>query len=84
LPENSTDPFFLASEVFKETLLGFRVDEETANNAKLAFLSIRRDKVEEFSMKIQKIASRLDLSQSFDKKISNCEAFSFNKKNSDV
>jgi len=72
LPENSTDPFFLAGEVFKETLLSYRVDEETANSAKEAFLSLKRDQVDEYSMRIQKIASKLDLS--FEKKGANIEA----------
>ena len=46
IPVNSDDPYFLASEVFRDTLLGFGVDEDGANNAKNLFLAIKKDKID--------------------------------------
>lgn len=59
LPVNSDDPQFLASEVFRETLVGVGIDEETANNARKMFLAIKRDKFEETQMSFMKAVSIL-------------------------
>lgn len=64
IPVNSDDPYFLASEVFRDTLLGFGVDEDGANNAKNLFLAIKKDKIEETSNLIFRIASKLDMESS--------------------
>ncbi len=64
IPINSDDPYFLASEVFRDTLLGFGVDEDGANNAKNLFLAIKKDKIEETSNLIFRIASKLDMESS--------------------
>lgn len=57
IPVNSEDPEFLASEVFRDTLLGFGVTESGANNARGLFLAIKKDKVEETQNLMLKIAS---------------------------
>lgn len=77
IPVNSDDPYFLASEVFRDTLLGFGVDEDGANNAKNLFLAIKKDKIEETTNLIFKIASKLELenSQSHERRV--VDEFSF-------
>jgi hypothetical protein len=59
MPVNSDDPQFLASEVFRDTLLSFGVDEESANNARKHFLALKKDKYEETQDLFYRIASNL-------------------------
>jgi hypothetical protein len=47
LPVNSDDPQFLASEVFRDTLLMSGLEEETAEKARKYFLALKKDKLEE-------------------------------------
>lgn len=68
MPVNSEDPQFLASEVFRDTLLGFGVDEETANNARKTFLAIKKDKFEETQESFYKMAAKLHSEASEDSK----------------
>lgn len=56
---NSEEPQFLASEVFRETLLGFGIDEQTANNARKLFLAVKKDKFEETQMSFFKVAAEI-------------------------
>ena len=62
LPVNSDEPQFLASEVFRDTLMSFGVDEDTAGNARKLFLAIKKDKFEETQNAFYKVASELNCS----------------------
>lgn len=59
MPVNSDDPQFLASEVFRDTLLSYGVDEQSANNARKHFLALKKDKYEETQDLFYRIASNL-------------------------
>jgi len=59
-PVNSDDPQFLASEVFRDTLLSFGLDEDTANNARRLFLAVKKDKLEETQNAFFRVASQLN------------------------
>lgn len=43
LPVNSTDPLFLAAEIFRDTLLEVGVEYEAAEKARKIFLSVDPD-----------------------------------------
>lgn len=59
MPINSDDPQFLASEVFRDTLLSYGVDEESANTARKQFFALKKDKFEETQDLFYRIASNL-------------------------
>ena len=53
------DPFFVAAECFRETLIEIGVDEVSAETARATFLALKRTKMEDTQNHIRKIASRL-------------------------
>ena len=53
------DPFCVAAECFRETLIEIGVDEVSAETARLTFLALKRTKMEDTQNQIRKIASRL-------------------------
>ena len=61
---DSDDPFILIASIFKDTVLGFGIDPNTAENAQIAFYALKRTHIEETQQKIQLIASNMDLSPS--------------------
>ena len=58
---NSDDPFFLAAECFKDTLMEKGVPLDTAESARVCFLALKKDKKEELQDKISSIASKVQL-----------------------
>lgn len=61
LPINSDDPMFLAAECFRDTLIEIGVDEDSAENGRRTFLSLKKNTMEETQNKIRRIASRMIL-----------------------
>ena len=46
-PSNKNDPFLLIASIFKSTVLGFGIDEATAENARISFYALKRTRFEE-------------------------------------
>ena len=63
LPINSDDPMFIAAECFRDTLLEIGVKEDSAEQARRTFLSLKRNTMEETQNKIRRIASRMSMSR---------------------
>ena len=52
---------FLAAECFRDTLIEIGVDEDSAENGRRTFLSLKKNTMEETQNKIRKIASKISL-----------------------
>ena len=65
LPINSNEPMFIAAECFKETLMEIGLQEESAETARRAFLTLKRGTNEDETMnKIKRIASKISAQSS--------------------
>ena len=61
---------FLAAECFKDTLIEIGLDEESAETARKAFLTLKKNTMEETQNKISKIASKISFKSASAKSIS--------------
>ena len=58
-PISSKEPLFIAGECFAETLIEFGIDDESADNARKAFLDFNKDQKEQTHECIEKIACQV-------------------------
>jgi len=58
---NPNDPLSIAADCFKDTLMDVGTDPTTAESARVAFLSLKKDRVDELQDQIIRIASKVRL-----------------------
>ena len=61
LPYNSDDPMFLAADCFHDSLIEIGVNQDSAETARKAFLSLKKNTMEVTQNKIRKIASKITI-----------------------
>ena len=59
LPVNSNEPMFLAAECFRDSLIEIGVNEYSAETARKAFLTLKKNSMDETQNKIRRIASKI-------------------------
>ena len=64
MPINTNEPMFLVAECFKDTLIEIGLDEDSAETARRAFYTLKKDPIEETQNKIRRIASKISIQSS--------------------